>query len=129
MANNKKTVRITNQMWCDIMNRIHTGRSCCTEEAEKLGLSLPELLEMGDAVHIRGDNGRWKEWCQAKRESSKRDKRISRSRKTKMAVPASTPESKSEPAPASTPESDPGSEIDQLEFLLLHRKNSRKKPK
>jgi len=135
MANEKKQVIITNQMWCDIMNRIHTGSSCFTEEAEKLGLSLSELLEMGNDAHKDKGNKRWQEWCKTKRESSKRDKNLSRLRRRKTSpkhTPALTAESKpaptqkqapkSEPAPASTPESDPGSEIDQLEFLLLHRK-------
>ena len=86
--------KVTNKQWCDMMNRIHSGRSSLTQEAQKLGISLDELIAMGDETHKGGENERWKEWMQTKRESSKRDKQQMRPRKKKpvtISVPASAP--------------------------------------
>jgi chromosome segregation ATPase len=107
--------RVTNQEWCDLMNRIHSGRSCLTQEAEKLGMTLEEIIAIGDETHTGGDAEREKEWKQTKRESSKRDKLMAKPRKrSKKSV--ATPEpatSSAETAPeSSTCEvSEPASEL------------------
>ena len=74
--------KLTNKDWCDLMNRIHSGRSCLTLEAQKYDLSLDELIAMGDKAHTGGNAEREKEWNQTKRESSKRDKQMARPRKS-----------------------------------------------
>ena len=84
---------VTNKQWCDIMNRIHSGRSCLTQEAQKLGMSLDELINMGDDYHKGGENERWQEWARTKRESAKRDKQVRpRKRKASTTAPSLEPE-------------------------------------
>ena len=94
--------KLSNQYWCDMMNRVHSGRTCLMQEANNLGITLEELIAMGDEVHKgkRKGNEREKEWAQTKRESGKRDKKM-QPRKRK---PATT----SVPAPTSTPTPAPG---------------------
>lgn len=93
--------KLTNKDWCDLMNRIHSGRSCLTLEAQKYDLSLDELIAMGDKAHTGGNAEREKEWNQTKRESSKRDKQIARPRKScKKSKPTTdSPTIVSAPAP------------------------------
>lgn len=111
--------RITNKQWCDLMNRIHSGRSCLTEEAENLGMTLEKLIAMGDKVHTGGDAEREKEWKQTKRESSKRDKQMARPRKrSKKSVATHGPATSSaEPAlEFSTCEASEPAELSTAEF-------------
>ncbi len=100
----EKKVVITNQEWCDLMNRIHAGKSCLALEAQKLEISLNELIAMGDKAHKGKGKGneREKEWAQTKRESARRDKQA-RPRKRKPAVPQSSPAPAPEPASAPAP--------------------------
>lgn len=94
--------RVTNQQWCDLMNRVHSGRSCLTVEAEKIGITLEELIALGDETHTGGDAEREKEWRKTKRESSKRDKQMSRPRKrSKKSVATHGPSIESSVEPAS----------------------------
>ena len=123
--------KITNQEWYDLMNRIHSGRSCLTQEAQKLEITLDELIAMGDETHKGGDNEKWKEWCKTKRESSKRDKKMARPRKmrkpaiTSVSAPAQelAPAPDPAPAPALAPEPAPApaAPADRMEELLHKR--------
>lgn len=134
--------RVTNQQWCDLMNRVHSGRSCLTQEAEKLGMTLEELIAIGDEAHTGGDAEREKEWRQTKRESSKRDKQMAKPRKRSkksLATPEPSIESSVEPASElSTEEAseqtvivedtkEPVPEEVTLEQLLERKSNSEKK--
>ena len=135
--------RVTNQQWCDLMNRVHSGRSCLTQEAEKLGMTLEELIAIGDEAHTGGDAEREKEWRQTKRESSKRDKQMAKPRKRSkksLATPEPSIESSVEPASElSTEEASeqpvivevateqPMPEEVTLEQLLERKSNSEKK--
>ena len=93
--------RITNKQWCDLMNRIHSGRSCLTVEAENLGMTLEELIALGDETHTGGDAEREKEWRKTKRESSKRDKQMAKPRKrSKKSVATHEPSIESSVEPA-----------------------------
>lgn len=111
--------RITNKQWCDLMNRIHSGRSCLTVEAKNLGMTLEELIAMGDETHIGGDAEREKEWRQTKRESSKRDKQMAKPRKRskKSVVTPEPATSSAETAPESSicEVSEPASELSTCE--------------
>lgn len=90
---------LTNREWCNLMNRIHSGRSCLTLEAQKYGFSLDEIIAMGDKAHTGGNAEREKEWNKTKRESSKRDKQMARPRKSSKKSKAIT-ETTTESAPA-----------------------------
>jgi len=121
--------KITNQEWCDIMNRIHSGRSCLTQEAQKLQITLDELIAMGDEVHNGKGNEREKEWRQTKRESAQRDKKMQpRKRKRAVSTPASAPTHASTPGPISAPAPAPEpAPTDSMEELLRKKEELQKK--
>ena len=117
------------------MNRIHAGKSCLALEAQKLEISLNELIAMGDKAHKGKGKGneREKEWAQTKRESARRDKQA-RPRKRKPAVlqssPAPAPEPASAPAPEPAPEPasvpTPAALADPMEELLRKKEELQK---
>lgn len=115
----EKKVVITNQEWCDLMNRIHRGNYCLTQEAQKLEISLKELIAIGDEAHKGGGNERWQEWTRTKRESAKRDKKM-QPRKRKPAT-TSVPAPTSAPTPAPAPVPAPATPSDPMEELLCKR--------
>ena len=125
--------RVTNQQWCDLMNRVHSGRSCLTVEAEKIGITLEELIALGDETHTGGDAEREKEWRKTKRESSKRDKQMAKPRKrSKKSVATHEPSIESSVEPAlelPTGESSQTVIVEEvtLEQLLERKSNSEKK--
>lgn len=129
MAEEKKVV-ITNQNWCDLMNRIHAGRSCLTQEAQKLGITREEIIAMGDEAHKVGGNERWHEWTRTKRESANRDKQMQpRKRKRAVSTPASAPTHASTPGPISAPAPAPEpapAPTDSMEELLRKKEELQK---
>lgn len=115
------------------MNRVHSGRSCLTVEAGNLGMTLEELIAMGDETHTGGDAEREKEWRKTKRESSKRDKQMAKPRKrSKKSVAIHEPSIESSVEPAlelPTGESSQTVIVEEvtLEQLLERKSNSEKK--
>ena len=110
----EKKLCIKDPQWCKIMNRVHYDGSSLTNEAQKLGITLEELIKMGDEYHKGRTNEGEKEWGRTKRESAPRDKKFRPKKKKTTPVPAPapapTPAPASEPTPAPTP-ADPMEEL------------------